>query len=169
MTENYKIYIASDHAGYDLKERLNEYLRELHYEVEDFGPFVFDPNDDYPDFVSKVAEAVARNPENSRGFVMGGGGQGEATVCNRVRGVRAAVFYGPRKAVSKVDIAGRESADPYEGVRLAREHNNANVLSLAARFVTSEEAEKAVKIFLETGFSGDERHLRRIKKIDQLK
>lgn len=163
-----KIYIGSDHAGYDLKEKLKDYLSELKYEVQDSGPFVFDQNDDYPDYVKLVAEAVARNPEGSRGIVLGGGGQGEAMVCNRHKGVRAAVFYGPRKAKQAVDISGRESADTYEGVRLAREHNNANVLSLATRFITEKEAQKALKIFLETEFSRDERHIRRINKIDNI-
>ncbi|MFA5934044.1 MAG: RpiB/LacA/LacB family sugar-phosphate isomerase [Candidatus Paceibacterota bacterium] len=164
-----KLYIASDHAGYDLKETLKNYLGELKYELEDFGPFVFDANDDYPDFIKLAAGAVSRNLEGSMGIVLGGGGQGEAIVCNRFKGVRAAVFYGPRQAVSRVDISGRESIDVYEQIRLAREHNDANILSLAARFVTPEEAKEAVKIFLDTKFSGDERHARRIKKIDEVK
>jgi ribose 5-phosphate isomerase B len=145
-----KIYIASDHAGYDLKETLKDYLGLLKYEVEDFGPFVFDANDDYPDFMKLVAEAVSRNPMGSRGIVIGGSGQGEAIVCNRVKGVRAGVFYGGN----------------IELVKLMREHNDANVLSLGARFVEHEEAEKAVKIFLETKFTNEERHIRRIRKID---
>ena len=145
-----KIYIASDHAGYDLKETLNDYLSELGYESEDFGPLVFDGNDDYPDFVRLVAEAVVRNTKGSMGIVIGGSGQGEAVVCNRVKGIRAGVFYGGN----------------LELVKLMREHNDANVISLGARFMAPKEAKEAVKIFLETKFSGDERHIRRIKKID---
>src|ERR1035437_6984248 len=114
-----KIYIASDHAGYDLKENLKDYLALLKYEdVEDFGPFVFDAQDDYPDFVKLVAEAVSRNPEGSMGIVIGGSGQGEAVVCNRHKGVRAGVFYG----------------GDMELVKLMREHNDANILSIGARF-----------------------------------
>jgi len=85
---------------------------------------------------------------------------------NRVLGARAVVFYGPHLATQPVDVTGRQSNDSFEIVRLAREHNDANILSLAVRFITEEEAKQAVKIFLETPFSGDARHIRRIKKID---
>ncbi|MBI1999084.1 MAG: RpiB/LacA/LacB family sugar-phosphate isomerase [Parcubacteria group bacterium] len=162
-----KIFFASDHAGFELKDKLISFVKGLGYDdVLDKGPLAFDPADDYPDFIKLVAEEVSRDPENARGFVMGGGGQGEAIAANRFRGVRAAVFYGPATAKDAVDIEGRKSGDPYEGIRLAREHNNANVLSLAARFVSREEAETAVRIFLETSFSEEERHKRRIAKID---
>ncbi len=177
---NMLIFIGGDHAGYKLKETLIEYLENLSHEVIDKGPFEFDSNDDYPDFCREVAESVAdewmnvdlSNVESqqklARGIVIGGGGQGEATVSNRVPDVRAAVFYGPREAKEAVDISGRQSTDQYEVIKLAREHNNANILSLAARFVSEDEAKHAVKIFLETAFSGDARHVRRIKKIDNL-
>ncbi len=158
-----KIFIGSDHAGYELKEKLKTFLSGLGHEVEDKGPFSYDANDDYPDFIRPVAEAVAAQ-NDAFGVVLGGGGHGAAMCANRVAGVRAAVFYGPRNPISAVDIAGRESADPYEGVRLSREHNNANILSIGARFVTDTEAEEAVKIFLETKFSNDARHTRRIAK-----
>ncbi len=161
-----KVYFASDHAGFELKNKLIPFIKELGFEAVDMGPYVYDPNDDYPDFIIPAAKAVSEDSEYSMGIIMGGGGQGEAIAANRFANVRAAVFYGPRQAVSSVDISGRESTDPYECVRLSREHNNANILSLGARFVTEEEAKEAVKIFLETKFSGDERHIRRIKKID---
>ncbi|KKQ34400.1 MAG: Ribose 5-phosphate isomerase [Candidatus Nomurabacteria bacterium GW2011_GWB1_37_5] len=169
------IFIGGDHAGYKLKETLIDYLGGFGHEVIDKGPFEFNPDDDYPDFVRNVALAVsdeisperAERVEGPIGIVIGGGGQGEAIVCNRVPGIRASVFYGPRQAVEAVDIAGKQSTDPYETVRLSREHNNANILSLGARFVTEDESKQAAKIFIESKFSGDERHIRRIKKIDK--
>lgn len=160
------IFIGGDHAGYKLKETLIDYLESFPHEVIDKGPFEYNPDDDYPDFCKEVAMAVADNSKNNFGIVIGGGGQGEAIVCNRIPNVRAAVFYGPKQAVEAVDVAGRQSEDPYEIIKLARTHNNANILSLAARFVTLDEAKKAVKIFLETPFSGEARHIRRIEKID---
>ncbi len=142
-----KIYIGGDHAGFELKEKLKSYLADLGHDAEDKGAFSFVSDDDYPDFVMPVAESVAGDKE-SLGIVIGGSGQGEAMVANRVRGARATVFYG-----GNLDI-----------VRLGREHNNANIISLGARFVTEEEAINAVKIFLDTPFSSDERHVRRIAK-----
>ncbi len=148
-----KIYIAADHAGFKLKEKLKKYLIELGYQAEDLGNFVYDEKDDYPDFVRQAADAVAKDPENNRGIILGGSGQGEAMVANRIKGARAAVFYGFQG--ESLDI-----------VRLSREHNNANILSLGALFITEDEAKKAVKLWLETPFSNEERHTRRIKKID---
>lgn len=146
-----KIFLASDHAGFDLKEKLKFFLQELGYEIEDMGNFVYDERDDYPDFILFAARKVAENPEQDRGIVLGGSGQGEAMVCNRIKGARAAVVYNYNEDI----------------IRLSREHNNANILSLAARFLSEEEAKKAVKIWLETKFSGEERHQRRIAKLDQ--
>ncbi|MBI2049288.1 MAG: RpiB/LacA/LacB family sugar-phosphate isomerase [Parcubacteria group bacterium] len=145
-----KIFFGADHAGFNLKNALLAYVRELGYEAEDKGPFTFDEQDDYPDFMIPVAEEVAKNAQNARGIIMGGSGQGEAMTANRIKGVRAAVFYGGNLEI----------------VRLSREHNDANVLSLAARFLSEDEAKKAVKLWLDTPFSGAERHVRRIKKID---
>ena len=162
-----KIFIGGDHAGYKLKESLIPYIKSLSFDVVDKGPFEFNPDDDYPDFCKEVAKAVAEDPENNRGLVIGGGGQGEAIVANRIKNIRATVFYGPRQAIEAVDILGKQSVDLYETVKLAREHNNANVLSIGARFVSNDEAKQAVKIFIETPFSGDQRHIRRIMKIDE--
>jgi ribose 5-phosphate isomerase B len=148
-----KIYIASDHAGFELKEKLREWLVKEGYELKDFGAFSYNDKDDYPDFIRGVAEAVAHDPEQSRGIILGGSGQGEAMAANRFKKVRAAVYYG-----------GKEDA-----VKLSREHNDANVLSLGARFLKEEEAKRAVKLWLQTDFNPEgenERHLRRIKKID---
>ncbi len=143
-----KIYIGSDHAGFELKGKLIEFLKRLEYEVEDKGAFTYDKNDDYPDFIIPVAQAIANDPEHSRGIVLGGSGQGEAMVTDRFPHIRTATWYGG-------------SLDP---LRLSREHNDANVLSLGARFISEEEAKDAVKIWLETPFSNDERHVRRLSK-----
>lgn len=161
------IYLGSDHAGFELKERIKEWLKEWGRAFEDKGPFVFDGEDDYPDFARAVAKAVSQNSEEHRGIIVGGSGQGEAIVANRFRGVRAAVFYGPRETQEAVDIEGRKSADPYEIIKLSREHNNTNVLSLAARFVSDEEAKTAVRLWFEVPFSAKERHVRRIRKTDE--
>ena len=162
-----KIYIGSDHTGFELKEKLKKYLSELEmgYEVEDKGAFKYDKDDDYPDFIKPVAEAVAGNPE-SKGIILGGSGQGEAMCANKIKGIRAALFYGEKEAIGVVDITGNKSIDPFEIVQLAREHNNANILSIATRFVEEDEAKFATELFLRTKFSGDERHIRRINKID---
>ena len=158
-----KIHLGADHAGYEMKEKLKLYLGDLDYEVEDKGAFELATEDDYPDFVKQVAKAVSAD-EESRGIIIGGSGQGEAMCANRTKGARAAVFYGAVVAKDKVDIEGRESSDPYEIVKLSRLHNDANILSLSARFLSEDEAKHVVKIFLETEFSGDERHIRRISK-----
>ena len=156
-----KIYLGADHAGYEFKEKLKIYLSELGpgYEIIDKGAFEYDANDDYPDFIHAVAIAVANDPE-SRGIVLGASGQGEAMCANRVTGARAAVFYGPARAPQK-DLSGH-TLDMIASVRM---HNDANILALGARFLGEEEAKEAVKIFLTTPFSGDERHLRRINKL----
>jgi len=144
------IYLASDHAGFERKEHIKSFLKKLGYVVADEGNFSLDPVDDYPDFIQIVAKQVASDPDNSRGIVFGGSGQGEAIVCNRKKGVRAAVYYG----------------GPLEIVTLSRIHNNANVLSLGGCFLTNEQTEEAVKVWLNTDFPDEERHVRRIKKID---
>ncbi|OHA28298.1 MAG: ribose-5-phosphate isomerase [Candidatus Taylorbacteria bacterium RIFCSPHIGHO2_02_FULL_47_18] len=142
-----KIFFAGDHAGFELKKDLMEYVKSLGYEVEDLGPFSYNAGDDYPDYVTPLANRVV---ETGFGIIIGGSGQGEAMCANRVKSVRAAVYYS-----GDIDV-----------VKKAREHNDANILSLGARFVSKEDAKAAVKFFLETPFSGDERHIRRIKEID---
>lgn len=156
------LYIASDHAGFELKEKLKSYLKELGYEIEDLGAFSYDEQDDYPDFILPVAKAVAADHENNRGIILGGSGQGEAMAANRIKGVRAAVFYGEPRLEAKLPSGSLASI-----IRLSREHNNANILSVGARFISEDEAKKAVKSWLETEFSGEERHVRRINKIDR--
>ncbi len=144
-----KVLFASDHAGFEAKEKLIAFVQELGYETEDLGAASLDQNDDYPDFIKPLADRIAVEPE-TRGVILGGSGQGEAMVANRVKGVRAAVYYGGTSELAK----------------LARQHNDANILSLGARFLSKDEAHVAVQLFLETPFSDDERHVRRIKKID---
>lgn len=163
------IVFASDHAGFELKKKLIEYVETLGYETADRGAFEFNPEDDYPDFIAPAASEVSKNPETTRAIILGGSGQAEAFVANRFPNVRAALFYGLAIAKTAVDVSGRTSTDSYEIVRLARLHNNANILSLSSRFLSEDEAKQAVKIFLETPFSGDERHVRRIKKIEDIK
>jgi ribose 5-phosphate isomerase B len=161
-----KIYIGADHAGYELKEKLKAYLPELGlgYEVIDKGAFSYNEDDDYPDFISEVAKSVA-SEEGTFGVVIGGSGQGEGMAANRIPGARAAVFYGEMLPVGPVDAEGDTSADPYEIVKLEREHNNANILSLGARFLSVDQAKFAIELFLSTQFGGAERHMRRIKKL----
>ncbi|MEK7599015.1 MAG: RpiB/LacA/LacB family sugar-phosphate isomerase [Patescibacteria group bacterium] len=151
------IYLGSDHAGFELKEKIKKYLKELGYAAEDKGAFKFDPDDDYPDFIRPVAEAVAASSE-SRGLIFGGSGQGEAIVANRVKGIRAAVFYGV--------YGGKWVGFGDKIVRLSRDHNDANILSIGARFVDENTAKNAVRLWLKTPFSGEARHRRRIDKID---
>jgi len=145
-----KIYIGSDHAGFELKGKLIEFIKSLNIEVIDKGAFSLEPTDDYPDFIVPVAEAVAKDSE-SLGIILGGSGEGEQISANKIDGVRAIEYYGGNLEI----------------VKLGREHNDANILSLGARFVSDEEAKGAVKIFIETPFSNDERHIRRIDKIDK--
>ena len=143
----YKIFFAADHAGFALKNALIDYARSLGHDAEDLGAFTEDPQDDYPDFVTSCAYKVAATA-GSFGVILGKSGQGEAMAANRIKGVRAAVYYG----------------GPHEAVSLAREHNDANVLSLGAGFIREEEAKEAVALFLSTPFSGEERHIRRLEK-----
>lgn len=157
------IFIASDHAGFELKNALISHVRTLGYNIEDMGAVTNDPEDDYPDFITPLAKRVASEPD-SRGIVIGGSGQGEVMCANRIPGIRAAIFYGPRHVTAALDIEGGHSEDGYDAVRLPRRHNDANVLSLGARFVSVDEAREAVRIFLETEFSGSKRHLRRLAK-----
>ena len=158
-----KLFISADHAGFALKNALVEHLRTLGHDVEDLGAHTFDPEDDYPDFVTPLAKRVA-DELDTRGIIIGGSGQGEAMCANRISGVRTAVFYGKMPVTAALEIEGGHSEDGFDLVRLARRHNNANVLSIGARFVSGEDAEEAVHIFLETPFSDSLRHARRLAK-----
>ena len=161
-----KIAVATDHAGFEVLKELKAFLESLGHEVIDFGPSGFDKGDDYPDFMFPAAKAVASG-ECDRAVILGGSGQGEAMAANRVKGVRAAVFYGPVVAKTAVDAEGNVSDSPYEIIKLSRQHNDANVLSLSGRFLNLDEMKQAIKIWLAEPFSGVERHARRIKKLDE--
>ncbi|WP_150244800.1 ribose-5-phosphate isomerase [Nocardiopsis quinghaiensis] len=138
-----RVYLGSDHAGYELKEHLVSWLEERGHDVVDAGPLAYDAVDDYPPFVLRAAEGVVSD-QGSLGIVIGGSGNGEQIAANKVRGVRAALAWSEDTA------------------RLAREHNDANVLSIGARMHSPEEAAGFVEIFLSTPYSDEERHTRRI-------
>jgi ribose 5-phosphate isomerase B len=147
------VYIASDHAGFEMKNKLVSFVKGLGYEVVDMGPAAYDETDDYPDMIAPLATKISHTAsvgEMNMGIILGGSGQGEAIVANRFARVRAGVI----------------NSNNFELVTLLREHNDANVISLGARFLSQEEAETAVRMFLETKFSNDPRHERRIKEID---
>ena len=157
------VYIAADHAGFRLKAALIEHLQLLGHAVEDCGAHEYVPEDDYPDFMLPLARKVAATP-GAYGIMCGGSGQGEAMAANRVPGVRAAVFYGQMPVTETLDKEGGFSQDGYDAVRLSRRHNDANVLSIAARFVSVLDASEAVRVFLSTEYTADERHVRRLEK-----
>ena len=163
-----KVYLATDHAGFELKEKVKESLQKEGFDVEDCGAFSFDKNDDYPDFISKAAEKVSEDPENSRGIIFGSSGQGEAMVANKFKNVRCALFYTPVVPAHNVDISGRTSEDQFEMIKLTREHNDANMLSLGAKILKEEDALKAAILWLNAPFTNEERHVRRIEKIKKL-
>lgn len=152
-----KVYIGSDHAGFGMKTKLISYLQNQGYEVIDKGAYEYNEEDDFPDFIPGVAREVSLHPNEVKGIVLGGSGQGEAMLANRYKNVRAAVYYGP--AMSIVE-------DPQSVLTLSRSHNDGNILSLGARFITDDDACKVAKEWLETPFSGDERHQRRINKME---
>lgn len=155
-----KIYFASDHAGFALKEKLIPFVMSLGYETEDCGAYAYHDGDDFPEFIGKAAKAVADNPEASKAIVLGGSGQGEAMVANRFPNVRAVVFNGQY-------LPPDEEREVPNEIVLSREHNDANILSLGARFLSDNEAMEAVKLWLSTPFSQDERHIRRIHQIEE--
>lgn len=144
-----KIYLATDHGGYELKEGLKDWLKENGYKVEDMGANSFDPNDDYPDFIVPLAKKIAQE-KDSLGIISGRSGNGEAMAANKIKGIRAAVCINEEMA------------------RKAKEHNNANILSLGADYMSVDEAKNTVKAFLETPFTNEERHVRRIEKIKKI-
>ncbi len=144
-----KIHLATDHAGLELKNAIKDYLKGEGHEVTDHGAHEYDAQDDYPDFIFPCARAVAADPE-SRGIILGGSGQGEAMAANRIKGVRAAVYYGSEREIA----------------RLSREHNNSNVLSLGARFISEQEIYDIIETWLDEPFEG-RRHQRRIDKLDR--
>ena len=154
------IYLATDHAGFALKEQVKAFLLaaagEKGYTVADCGAETFNATDDYPLLIAKAAEGVARNPHEDRAIVFGHSGQGEAMVANRFPGVRATVWYGGSEEATQAIVT------------LSREHNDANVLSIGAGFVNGEQASRAIAQWLSIPFSGALRHARRIEQIEHL-
>ncbi len=146
-----KIFLATDHAGFELKEEIKKFLQKEGYKAEDQGAYSYNQEDDYPDFIFKAAKKVSETP-NSKGIIFGGSGQGEAITANKVKGIRAAVYYGHAKEI----------------ITLSRMHNDANMLSFGARFVSKKDAVDAVKLWLSTSFTNEERHKRRIAKISKI-
>jgi ribose 5-phosphate isomerase B len=145
-----KVFLATDHAGFKLKEEIKQYLLEQNYEIEDLGAFSLDPTDDYPLLISKAAEEVSKDSQNSMAIIFGKSGAGEEIVANKFKNVRAVLGFSN------------------ENVRLSREHNNANILSLGSQFEDFAKAKELVGIFLETAFSNDPRHARRIDEISKI-
>lgn len=141
-----RVYLGSDHAGLELKAALAASLREAGHEPVDCGPAAYDPDDDYPVYVMRAARGVAGDP-GSLGIVIGGSGNGEQIAANKVPGIRAALAWSDDTA------------------RLARQHNDANVLSLGARQYSLQEAVEFAKVFVSTPFSGEPRHARRLAMI----
>ena len=150
INKNLKIFLASDHAGFKLKEKIKVYLLKKEYSAEDLGAFSCKKNDDYPNFIIPCAKKVAKT-KNSLGIIFGGSGQGEAIAANKVKGVRAVVYYHPNLKM----------------IKLSKEHNDANVLSLGAKFLKEKEAIQSINLWLKTKFSEEKRHLRRLKKIEE--
>ena len=162
-----KVYFASDHAGFETKNRLVDHVRDqLGCDVEDCGALVDDPDDDYPGIIAvaarKLSEDVALG-KNSRAIVAGASGQGEAIVANRFKGVRCALYYGDPGS-EQVDASGKR----LDVLASTREHNNANALSLGLRFLTFDQAKDAVTRWLAAPFPGEARHARRVAQIDEL-
>lgn len=144
-----KIFVGTDHAGFELKEEMKTFLEGKGYQVVDSGAFDYNKDDDYPDFCAKAAEGVAQTP-GSFGFVFGKSGTGEMVVANKVRGIRCGL------AVNA------------ENVKLAREHNDANMLSFGSAFATVEQMQALALLFINTPFSNEERHKRRVAKISAI-
>jgi ribose 5-phosphate isomerase B len=144
---NKTIVLATDHAGFELKEHVKTFLFEKGYDVKDFGAFEYDGLDDYPDFILPAAKYISKY--KLKGIIFGGSGQGEAIAANRIKGIRAAVYYN----------------GPIEIIELSRLHNNANILSIGARFVNYQEVEKVIDLWLSTDFE-EGRHEKRVNKLD---
>lgn len=148
MAEKSIIYIGSDHAGFEMKSEISAFLRSKGFEVRDVGPEVHDGEDDYPDYAKRVCVGV--RDTGNRGILVCGSGQGMDRVANKFRGIYASVCWNE------------------ESARIAKEHGDINVLCLAGRMTKTSEAERIVGIWLDSPFSGDERHVRRIRKIKDI-
>lgn len=149
-----KIYLATDHAGFQLKENIKNYLEEKGHEVYDCGSLTLELGDNYPEYMARAAEKVQADAMHAPAMavIFGGSGVGEAIVANRFAHVRAVVYAG----------------GPLDVIKVSREHNDTNVLSIGTRFVTENEAKQAIDLFFMTPFSHDERHVDRIVQIEEL-
>ena len=145
-----RVYLGTDHAGFEYKEAIKAALIQDGYDVQDMGAHTYEELDDYPDFVYPAAVEVAKDPVHYRGIVLGGSGAGEAIVANKVKGVRACIGFSEWAVVQ------------------GRQHNDANILSLGGRIVSKEEAVAFARLFLKTPFSNDKRHARRSQKVKAL-
>ena len=145
-----KIYLGADHAGFELKEQIKLYLQEKGHEVEDCGAFIFDQTDDYPDFTGLVAQEVIKDPDNRRGILICGSGVGIDIAANKFPRIRSALANNSDQAF------------------LSRNDTDANVLCLASDFLDEEMAKKILSVWLQTPFSQEERHKRRIRKIGEI-
>lgn len=143
------IYLGADHRGFELKQRIKTRLLDQGYEVTDLGDDHLDPQDDYVDFAQKVASATIQFPEN-RGIIICGSGAGVDMVANKIEGIRSALVFDVMRS------------------KQAREHEDANVISLPADILDEEKAWEIVEAFLTTPFSGDSRHIRRLEKLEQI-
>ena len=144
------VYLGADHQGFFLKEKIKKYLENLNYKVVDLGNKIFDPKDDYPDFAKPVALKVAKNPAKDKGILFCGSGNGMVIAANKIKKIRAVPGFNEKEA------------------KLSREHNDANVLCLPADFLSFDKAEKIIKTWLDTSFSKEARHIRRLKKIERM-
>jgi len=151
--KNLPIILASDHAGFKLKEEIKLFLQGKGYKIDDMGAHAFAADDDYPYFMTQAALRIAQDSSGyARAIIFGKSGQGEAMVANRFPGVRCAVYYG----------------GSHDILKLSREHNDANILSIGAGFVSQKEAEEAIVQWLDTPFSNEERHERRIGEMNNI-
>ncbi len=146
------IYLAADHAGFEHKAAIAAWLANEQYDVIDMGATVYDATDDFPDFIMAAAAAVSAAPGARAAIIFGGSGQGEAMAANRYAGVRATVYYGGNEEI----------------ISLSREHNDANVLSIGARFVTVDEAKRVIWTWLHLGTHTDDKYARRNRKLDSI-
>ena len=144
------IYIGADHRGYNLKETLKVYLKELDYYCEDLGAKELVADDDYPDYALAVAQKVAEDPENSHGILICGSGIGVDVVANKIKSIRSALCFDAKQA------------------QASRNDDNANVLSLPADYISEDLAKEITKVWLKTSFSGEENHTRRVEKIKKI-
>ena len=144
MKSKEKIYIASDHAGFGMKEKLKKFLKN--YEIVDLGALKYKKEDDYPDYAVKLAKKVAKQ-KNGKGILICGSGHGMAIAANKVKGIRSSVAWNQKS------------------VKYAKKHNNVNAISLPAQLINQKQAEKIINIWLKTKFSKEKRHIRRLRKI----